>query len=409
MPAATWTFPARFRARAFGWRGTKLATQRLKEAISEIKAVHRKDPLLAADGAVRLVEKLVPAIQDIDGSSGAIGTATNRALDTLVDLIAAAPAPPAMRTAWLDRLWEAYLDDGYGYLDPLPDRWGELCASPTVAGEWADRLAPVLRHAWTERSHLRGGTAALSCLLAAGRPAEVVALLEHLHYRFWPYQQFAVRALVDLGRQEDALRYARTQTRPDDRLQVAAACERILRDLGRSTEAYARYGLDAHRASTHLGTFRSLAKAYPTIPRETLLADLVAESPGEEGKWFATAKDLGLYDLAIGLANRSPCDPKTLIRAARDFEHTQPLFALNAGLTALRWLCAGYGYDLVGNEVYAAFDHALRAADRAGEREAALKGMATLLIPERGPRNWAGDALQKLLATASRAATGSPR
>lgn len=409
MPAPTWTFPARFRARAFGWKSTKLASERLKEAISEIKAVHRKDPLLAAEGAVRLIEKLVPAIQDIDSSSGSLGTATNRALDTLVDIIAAAPAPADTRPAWLDRLWQAYLDDGYGYLDPLPDRWGALCASPELAGKWADDLAPTLRHAWTERSRMRGGTAALSCLLAAGRPAEVVALLELLPYRFWPYQRYAVQALVELGRPEDALRYAETQTSPDDRPHVAAACERILRDLGRSDEAYARFGRDAHRASTHLATFRALAKAYPAIPRARLLADLVAESPGEEGKWFATAKELDLYDLAIDLANRSPCDPKTLIRAARDFEHSQPFFALNAGLTALRWLCAGHGYDLVGNEVYAAFDHALRAADRVGERDAAVRGMATLLAPERGARNWAGDALEKLLSAASRTATGIPR
>lgn len=399
-------FPRHFRARAFGWKGTKLATERLKEALTEIKAVHRRDRLLAAEGAVRLLEKLVPAIQEIDSSSGSLGTATNRALDTLLPLIAAASAPPAMRAAWLDRLWQAYLDDGYGYLDPLPDRWGELCASPELAGRWADDLAPTLRHAWTERSRMRGGTAALSCLLAAGRPAEVVALLELLPYPFWPYQRYAVQALVDLGRPEDALRYAETQTSPDDRPHVAVACERILRDLGRSDEAYARYGRDAHRASTHLATFRALAKAYPSIPAERLLADLVAESPGEEGKWFATAKELGLYDLAIDLANRSPCDPKTLIRAARDFEQTRPLFAINAGLTALRWLCAGHGYDLVGNEVYTAFDHALRAADRAGQREAALQGMATLLAPERGPRNWAGDALQKLVAAASQTATG---
>lgn len=407
--SAGWLFPRHFRARAFGWKGTKLAAERLKEALTEIKAVQRKDPLLAAEGAVRLIEKLVPAIQEIDSSSGSLGTATNRALDILIPLIAAAPAPADTRAAWLDRLWQAYLDDGYGYLDPLPDRWGELCASPELAGKWADDLAPTLRHAWTERSRMRGGTAALSSLLTAGRPAEVVALMERLPYRFWPYQRFAVQALVDLGRPEEALRYAETQTSPDDRPHVAAACERILRDLGRTEEAYARYGRDAHRASTHLATFRALAKAYPAIPRERLLGDLVAESPGEEGKWFATAKELELYDLAIDLANCSPCDPKTLIRAARDFEESQPLFALNAGLTALRWLCAGHGYDLVGNEVYTAFDHALRAADRAGQRDAALRGMATLLAPERGPRSWAGDALQKLLAAAPRAATGIPR
>ena len=406
MPSPTWTFPARFRARAFGWKGTAPASQRMKEALAEVRAVQRKDPVLAADGAVRLIERIVPAIAEIDGSSGAIGTAVTRTVNALVDIIATAPAATKVRTAWLDRLWEAYNDDGYGYLDQLPDRWGDLCASPELANSWADNLAPTLRHAFSDRTHMRGSSAALSCLHAAGRHAEVVEIVALLQYEFWDHQRFAVQALVDLGRPEEALRYVESRTGPNDSAQAAAACERILRDLGKRDEAYRRYGRHAHRASTNLATFRSLAKAYPEIAPSKLLADLVESNPGEEGKWFATAKELELFDDAIDLANRSPCDPKTLIRAARDFEQSEPMFALKAALTALRWLCAGHGYDLVGNEAYQAFDHALRAADRAGDRDGALKAMATLVDPALGATNWAGDALRRLLATALRGAGG---
>nr|MBS0021312.1 hypothetical protein [Gammaproteobacteria bacterium] len=74
-----------------------------------------------------------------------------------------------------------------------------------------------------------------------------------------------------------------------------------------------------------------------------ILADLIAITPGEEGKWFATAKDLKLHDLALGLANKSPCDPKTLTRAARNHLDTQPPFALGAPMVALRWLSEGRG------------------------------------------------------------------
>lgn len=401
-----WTFPARFRARAFGWKGSKLAAQRIREAVSEIKAVRRKDSLLAAEGAVRFIERVVPAIQDIDGSSGAIGNAVSKAVDAMVDLLAATEAEPAQREAWLDRIWEACMDDDYGYLDQVPDRWGELCATPELAGRWADDLAPGLRHAWKERIHQRGGTAALSSLLAAGRPAEVVELLELAPFPFWPYQRFAVQALVDLGRPDDAIRYAETRTRPDDRAGVVRACERILRDLGRTDEAYARYGLEAHRASTYLATYRSLAKAYPELDSEKLLADLVASTPGEEGKWFATAKELGLYDAAIGLANRSPCEPKTLIRAARDFERTEPLFALKAGLTALRWLCEGWGYELDGSEVHSAFDYAMRAAESVGQREGALAAMTSLIEPERGNEAWARGVLRRKVDAAMRGSRG---
>ena len=47
-----------------------------------------------------------------------------------------------------------------------------------------------------------------------------------------------------------------------------------------------------------------------------ILADLIKTTPGEKGKWFATAKDLKLYELALQLTDQSPCEPKTLIRAA---------------------------------------------------------------------------------------------
>ena len=70
-----WTFPARFRTNAFGWNGSSLACKRIKEAVSEIKKVTRKNPLLGAEGAVKLVEKFWPELQHVDSSSGALGNA----------------------------------------------------------------------------------------------------------------------------------------------------------------------------------------------------------------------------------------------------------------------------------------------------------------------------------------------
>jgi hypothetical protein len=34
-----------------------------------------------------------------------------------------------------------------------------------------------------------------------------------------------------------------------------------------------------------------------------ILADLVETTPGEEGKWFAAAKDAGLYEEALALGS----------------------------------------------------------------------------------------------------------
>ncbi len=64
-----WTFTSRFRAGAYGWKASRLAIQRIKEAVSEIKQVNRHDRLLAVEGAILFIEKLVPAIAEIDSSS----------------------------------------------------------------------------------------------------------------------------------------------------------------------------------------------------------------------------------------------------------------------------------------------------------------------------------------------------
>jgi hypothetical protein len=101
-----------------------------------------------------------------------------------------------------------------------------------------------------------------------------------------------------------------------------------------------------------------------------IIRDLADSTPGNEGKWFAAAKSAGLYAEAIALANQSPCDPKTLTRAARDMATKNPDFARSAGLTALRWLSLGHGHEISANEVSQAFDHTMRAA-RNAEREAA--------------------------------------
>ena len=113
-----WTFKSRLRARAFGWRGSKTAIARLKEAVSEIKAVNRTDPVAAGEGAVVLMERLWPAFQDIDTSSGALGTAVNATLEEIIPILIAAPAMPKVRAAWLERLYHAVQEDGVQYLYP---------------------------------------------------------------------------------------------------------------------------------------------------------------------------------------------------------------------------------------------------------------------------------------------------
>ena len=68
MSAHKWQFASRFRRHAFGWR-SDTPVQRIKEAITEIKQVARKEPVLAAEGAITLLEKLSPALEQVDSQA----------------------------------------------------------------------------------------------------------------------------------------------------------------------------------------------------------------------------------------------------------------------------------------------------------------------------------------------------
>jgi hypothetical protein len=163
---------------------------------------------------------------------------------------------------------------------------------------------------------------------------------------------------------------------------IARACEEILLASGRAGEAYRRYALEATRGTSYLATYRALAGKYPEKGAEELLGDLVESTPGDDGKWFATAKEVGLFDEAIQLANRTPCDPKTLTRAARDFADERPEFAIEAGLVALRWLVEGYGYEITGLDVWAAFTSTMKAAEKAGRAGEVRSQIRTLIASE---------------------------
>jgi len=343
-----WTFRARFRKNAFGWR-SQPAIKRIKEALSEIKKVVRKDPILGAEGAVMFLEKVSPALAHVDSSSGAIGTAINYAIDALVPVIAKAPVDDTLRDKWLDRLRQAVEDDDIPYIELLPDYWGELCVTPQRASQWADELIDGIRLAWSPnpelRGYFKGTTACLSSLLKAGRNDEILELLDLSPYKFWHDRKWGVKALADMGKKAEAIRYAEdSRGLNESPIAIALACEEILLSSGMAEEAYNRYAIEANQKTTYLATFRAIAKKYPHKDVSDILRDLVASTPGDKGKWFAAAKSAGLYDEAIELANRTPCDPKTLTRAAWDMEATEPRFAVEAGMAALRWLVDGYGY-----------------------------------------------------------------
>lgn len=383
-PAHEWTFRASFRRQAFGWQ-SRPAIKRVKEAVSEIKKVARKEPLRAAEGAVLFLEKVSPAIERVDSSSGAIGTAVDNAITALVKIIVAAPADDDTRAKWLERMWVAYEDDHVPYLESLGDHWGELCASPQVASHWADELIPACKKAWSpdpaQQGYFKGITNCLSAMLVAGRHEEMLELLDMAPYDMWGFRKYGMKALVAMGRKAEAIRYVEERRGlSDSPVPIARACEEVLLSSGLAEEAYDRYGLVANQAGTYLAWFRALAKKYPRKSKAEVLADLVAYTPGDEGKWFAAAKSAKLYDDAIALAKRTPCSPQTLTHAARDFEEKNPTFALEAGMAALHWLVEGYGYQITSAHVRAAYTHTMKAAEHAGlarETQARIRDMVS--------------------------------
>jgi hypothetical protein len=321
---------------------------------------------------VLLLEKLSPAVNQIDSSSGALGNATAGVVEKMVPLIAAAPVPRRVREKWLERLLDAIQEDDPPYIESLGEHWGVLCADPDLASHWADQLLPLVQHVMADRrkgtyAYAKSGTLCYSALFHAGRFDDLLAVLALDPKPYWHEQQWAARALAARGDVDGAVNLIealRSRHAPD--MALSAVAEQLLLDAGRTEEAYTRYGIQATSANTNIATFRAIAKRYPGIEPSRILGDLIASTPGEEGKWFATAKTLKQYDRALALAQRAPVDPKTLVRAARDHVKSEPVFALEVALSALYWMARGEGYELTGADVGAARGHAVAAAETLG-------------------------------------------
>jgi hypothetical protein len=367
-PKHKWTFRARFRYRAFGWEGSRFACQRLKEAVAEIKKIAKADSVTAADGAVILMEKIWPALESVDSSSGALGGSVWWTLEELLPIVIDAPAHRKTRDQWLARLLEAIHDDGVDYLSLVQERWGELCGSSEVASHWADEFISTVITAWSDPRHgsyVRETPMCLSSLLAARRYKELLDVLSLRHFPNWSDRKFGVQALLAEGHVEEALAYAeasRGLNQPD--AAIDAACERILLDAGREAEAYEKYALTANASSTGLATYRMIARKYPTRdPKQILLG--LAKS-GDHGRWFAAAKNAGFLDLALYFAQTGSTDPRTLSRASRDLLEKDAKFSLQVGRMAIQRMLDGHGYDLTAIDVIDAYGHLAKAAEKLG-------------------------------------------
>ena len=242
----------------------------LKEAASEIRSVAKSDLVAAGDGVVSLMERIWPAFQDIDTSSGALGSAVSRTVHELIPILVDAPADHPSRSKWLERLFEAVQNDGVEYLGPVEDRWAEIAHYPDLINEYADRLIGMLRRAWADHhsfQHVIGTSICLSCLLEAGRFAELEELLATRRTKFWAWHRFGAEALVRQGLWEAGIAYAESvrdaANSPYENKSIDRFCEDLLIRHGRTDEAYQKYGLQAASRTTNLAIYRALASRYP--------------------------------------------------------------------------------------------------------------------------------------------------
>jgi hypothetical protein len=288
-----------------------------------------------------------------------------------------------MRRAWLERLYQAVMDDGVQYLAPVEDRWGEIAAYPEFMAEYAERLRALIRRVWIDEppgGHVIGTAICLSCLLEAGRYGDLIELLACARMKWWHWHRFGAEALARQGAWDAAIAYAdgcRTAQGYDDR-QIDRYCEDVLIKCGRADDAYHRYGLKTATGPTYLAIFRDMVKRYPDRDRRQMLLDLI-ETRGETGKWFAAAKDAGLLDVALLCARDHAAEPATLVRAARDFAAKEPKFAAEIGVMALGRLLNGGGYDPEASLVQEAFGHLTHAASRIGARHWAKQQVRALV------------------------------
>lgn len=356
-------------------------------------------PELAAEGATRLIERLVPAIENVDSSSGALGAAVRKALHELVAVVVRGSGGP-QHADRVERIYQAHTDEGMGYYDELGELWGALCASPEVASTWADRLVPPTREAFSSKEYqfFQGSTAALSSLVAAGRYQETLDLLalQRLQPPLWFWRKFGVQALQAMGRPEEALAMAENACRNDHPLEIGLACEEMLLALGREEEAYRKYGLTLERSNNYKSTFKAICKRYPGRKPASILQDLVGRSPERLAPWFTAAMDQKDYALAMDCARQGPVNPATMQRAVPKLP---PEEACELALLTVRSYVQGFGFEVdfldFQDAVLQAQERA-RAVGREAETEALLRQWS-----EQKGGSWLRDVLNRQVALKS--------
>lgn len=374
MKKHAWEFTRFFRAGVFKWNGTALASKRIHAAIREIKQVAKKDSCSAAQGAVNFVEKCGRAIEHIDSSSGAIGNAVNSALYEVAAIIGTAELTSKDRLSLVERIWESWEEEECGYYDVLSELWPKFCREPEIMTYWADRFLPIVTLVFksTEAgAYFKGSEPCLACLFETGRYDEVIDILQNKERILFDYLQYVIKVAAAKGDLDAALKMV-DEYMCDPYISpyaVARLGEELLMQSGRIEEAYRKYAFRLPFQTTGLATFTTIHKRYPKISPQRIINDLLANDPGNERRYFAAARKIGMIELAIEIAEKYDVEPKTLTTASKDYVEKDPDLSLRFGLLALQRYANGYGYEPEYADVQKCHDSVCTAAVNAGKKD----------------------------------------
>jgi hypothetical protein len=372
------------------------ARSALKRACAELKKGAPKHPAATAAATVRLWELLPRALAPFAQSSPPLVAALSECHSELASVFSAS-LPASDVDPLLSRLHAALVDDEHDVLFGLARHFGTWCGSSEAAARWVARFdaAVAQPHATQHRS---AREALLSALLAAGHYPRLET--EVGKAKDWYAQKWLVQAALSQGDRDTAVAHLERQVasalasgNEDQVRQITAFAEQSFFEAGDWQTAYSRFARAAHKAATHVATFRAICKRYPMLEPSQILRDLAEHTPGEEGKWFAAAKDAHLFDLALELARRSPCNPDTLIRAAEDHRDVRPEFAAECGYLALHWLSKNRGFEVGSVQIWSAY----YATSAAAERAACWETMRARLVALVNADSSTGTALRKAL------------
>jgi hypothetical protein len=84
---------------------------------------------------------------------------------------------------------------------------------------------------------------------------------------------------------------------------------------------------------------------------------------GNERRYFAAARKIGMIKLALEIAEKYDVEPKTLTTACKDYLEKDPELSLKFGLMALQRYADGYGYEPEYTDVQKCYDYIQLAAE----------------------------------------------